>query len=71
MKFEILSYGILLNFCASFETNHFLPDIPGKDKLVGGTRMDFVLSKEQEMARQLFRDFAEKEVKPLAQEVDE
>ena len=33
--------------------------------------MDFVLSKEQEMARQLFRDFAEKEVKPLAQEVDE
>ena len=23
--------------------------------------MDFVLSKEQEMARQLFRDFAEKE----------
>ena len=33
--------------------------------------MDFVLSKEQEMARQLFRDFSEKEVKPLAQEVDE
>lgn len=33
--------------------------------------MDFVLSKEQEMARQLFRDFAEKEVKPLAQEIDE
>lgn len=33
--------------------------------------MDFQLSKEQEMARQLFRDFAEKEVKPLAQEVDE
>ena len=33
--------------------------------------MDFVLSKEQEMARQLFRDFAEKEVKPLAQEADE
>ncbi|MEM1484123.1 acyl-CoA dehydrogenase [Oscillospiraceae bacterium PP1C4] len=33
--------------------------------------MNFVLSKEQEMARQLFRNFAEKEVKPLAQEVDE
>ena len=33
--------------------------------------MDFVLSKEQEMARQLFRDFAEKEVKPLAAEIDE
>ena len=33
--------------------------------------MDFVLSKEQEMARQLFRDFAEKEVKPLAAIIDE
>lgn len=33
--------------------------------------MDFSLSKEQTMARQLFRDFAETEVKPLAQEVDE
>ena len=33
--------------------------------------MDFVLTKEQEMARTLFRDFAENEVKPLAQEVDE
>ena len=33
--------------------------------------MDFVLSKEQEMARMLFREFAENEVKPLAQEVDE
>lgn len=33
--------------------------------------MDFVLSKEQEMARTLFREFAENEVKPLAQEVDE
>ena len=33
--------------------------------------MDFQLSKEQQMARQLFREFAEKEVKPLAQEVDE
>ena len=30
--------------------------------------MDFTLSKEHEMARQLFKDFAENEVKPLAQE---
>ena len=33
--------------------------------------MDFTLSKKHEMARSLFREFAEKEVKPLAQEVDE
>ena len=33
--------------------------------------MDFTLSKKHEMARQLFKDFAENEVKPLAQEVDE
>ena len=33
--------------------------------------MDFTLSKEHEMARTLFKEFAEKEVKPLAQEVDE
>ena len=33
--------------------------------------MDFTLNKEHEMARQLFREFAENEVKPLAQEVDE
>jgi len=33
--------------------------------------MDFMLSKQHEMARTLFRDFAEKEVKPLAVEVDE
>ncbi len=33
--------------------------------------MDFTLSKEHEMARRLFREFAENEVKPLAQEVDE
>ena len=33
--------------------------------------MDFTLSKEHEMARALFREFAENEVKPLAQEVDE
>ena len=34
-------------------------------------KMDFGLSKEHEMARTLFRDFAQTEVKPLAQEVDE
>ena len=33
--------------------------------------MDFTLSKEHEMVRSLFKEFAEKEVKPLAQEVDE
>ncbi len=33
--------------------------------------MDFTLSKEHEMARSLFREFAQKEVKPLAVEVDE
>ncbi|TCL57921.1 alkylation response protein AidB-like acyl-CoA dehydrogenase [Kineothrix alysoides] len=33
--------------------------------------MDFMLSKQHEMARALFREFAETEVKPLAQEVDE
>ncbi|MGF6991485.1 butyryl-CoA dehydrogenase [Lachnospiraceae bacterium PM6-15] len=33
--------------------------------------MDFNLSSKHEMARTLFREFAENEVKPLAQEVDE
>jgi len=33
--------------------------------------MDFMLTKKHEMARALFKEFAEKEVKPLAQEVDE
>ena len=33
--------------------------------------MDFALDKKHELARTLFRDFAENEVKPLAQEVDE
>ena len=33
--------------------------------------MDFTLDKKHLMARQLFKDFAEKEVKPLAQEIDE
>ena len=33
--------------------------------------MDFALSKKHEMARSLFKEFAENEAKPLAQEVDE
>ena len=33
--------------------------------------MDFHLSKEQEMLRKMYRDFAENEVKPLAEHVDE
>ena len=33
--------------------------------------MDFTLSKKHEMLRKLFSEFAEKEVKPLAQEIDE
>ena len=33
--------------------------------------MDFTLSKEHQMLQTLFRDFAEKEVKPLAEELDE
>ena len=33
--------------------------------------MNFSLSKEHEMARGLFKEFAEAEVTPLAQEVDE
>jgi len=33
--------------------------------------MEFTLDKKHEMARQLFRDFAQNEVKPLAQEIDE
>ncbi|NLC90053.1 MAG: acyl-CoA dehydrogenase [Clostridiaceae bacterium] len=33
--------------------------------------MDFTLTKEQKMARQLFRDFAVREVEPLAREIDE
>ena len=33
--------------------------------------MDFSLDKKHEIARTLFKDFAENEVKPLAQEVDE
>ena len=33
--------------------------------------MDFILDKQHEMVRTLFKEFAEKRVKPLAQEVDE
>ncbi|MEE8886580.1 MAG: acyl-CoA dehydrogenase [Eubacteriales bacterium] len=33
--------------------------------------MDFTLDRKHEMARSLFRDFAQNEVKPLAQEIDE
>ncbi len=33
--------------------------------------MDFVLSKEHQMLRKMYRDFAENEVKPVAEEVDE
>ncbi len=33
--------------------------------------MDFTLDKQHEMARALFREFAQNEVKPLAQEIDE
>ena len=33
--------------------------------------MDFHLTKEQEMIRKMFREFAETEVKPLAEEIDE
>ena len=33
--------------------------------------MEFGLSKKHEMARSLFKEFAENEVKPLAQETDE
>ena len=33
--------------------------------------MDFALDKKHEMARALFKEFAENEVKPLAQDVDE
>ena len=33
--------------------------------------MDFMLDKKHEMARNLYREFAQNEVKPLAQEIDE
>ncbi|MGL6200791.1 MAG: acyl-CoA dehydrogenase [Lachnospiraceae bacterium] len=33
--------------------------------------MDFVLSQEHQMAQSLFRDFAEKELEPIAHEIDE
>ncbi len=37
----------------------------------GGLGMNFELTKEQEMIRDMVRDFAEKEIKPYAREVDE
>ncbi|MCD7881355.1 MAG: acyl-CoA dehydrogenase family protein, partial [Clostridiales bacterium] len=33
--------------------------------------MEFTLNREQQLAQKMFRDFAQNEVKPLAQEVDE
>ena len=33
--------------------------------------MDFHLTKEQQMLRKMYREFAENEVKPLAEEIDE
>ena len=39
--------------------------------IIQGLKMDFMLDKKHEMARTLFREFAENEVKPLAQDVDE
>ena len=33
--------------------------------------MDFHLSKEHEMIRKMYREFAENEGKPLAEEIDE
>lgn len=41
--------------------------IPEKEEI----KVDFTLNKELEMTRALFRQFAEAEVKPLAQEIDE
>ena len=38
--------------------------------LLKGVNMDFNLSKQQELIRQLMHDFAENEVKPLAAEID-
>ena len=32
--------------------------------------MDFTLSKEQEMVRKVMKEFAEKEVKPIAADID-
>ena len=33
--------------------------------------MDFHLTNEQQMLRKMYREFAETEVKPLAEEIDE
>ncbi len=54
--------AMLIGMCSIYNNqNIFMEDI----------FMDFTLSKQHEMARTLFSEFAEKEVKPLAQEVDE
>ncbi len=42
-----------------------------KHDKIGVISMEFLLTKEQLLARELFREFAEREVKPLAQKVDE
>ena len=39
--------------------------------LQGGKMMNFELTKEQKMLQEMVRDFAEKEIKPYAREVDE
>jgi butyryl-CoA dehydrogenase len=42
-----------------------------KINTLGGTTMNFSLSKEHLLARQLFKQFAQNEVKPYAHEIDE
>ena len=44
---------------------------PVKISMEEGINMDLHLTKEQEMLRKMYRDFAQNEVKPLAEEVDE
>ncbi len=39
--------------------------------LPGGIGMDFNLSKEQELVKQISREFAENELKPIVAECDE
>ena len=59
MHFATHVFGVVWSFdCASL-------------KMEEKYKLDFGLSKKHEMARSLFKEFAENEVKPLAQEVDE
>ena len=59
MHFATHVFGVVWSFdCASL-------------KMEEKYKIDFGLSKKHEMARSLFKEFAENEVKPLAQEVDE